>query len=597
MKLFSSTDSFDFLVITELKMKSEVEEFGNRLGLNIKTFCLDFTTIFQAACARLFIFDFPEISNYEKILYLDTDIIIKTDIKTILDLQIGPKLYGIESGTLESLSFGGQFFNFGIVDKNQTGLNSGTLLFLNSIAMKDLFQRIRDHLESFTLSGATPPYCLDQPFINFHAFKDSLFDNQLLNPFVSLFEGSDTVNNYETSSVCHFSYPIGNFGHKFHRMKEFFKKLLDEYFTRRSEMNESLVYQQFHWDKANIVFDKENILMTTWARGHYNCLSKYVYEVTWSGIKHFALFNESFTAFVSIRYYDISIGYSLINYVLKDTIPEPSLPDTSLVTGNRKLIYCCAFHNKGYMELFSYLLASIKLFSRLDEDTDILIFTSLDFKPMVENISRNYKIPIKTKFFNFKTMHEAGCARIHIFDYEEINKYSKILYLDTDIIVQGDLMRLFDSLKEDKLYAKKEYDLNGAGHGGYFFDFTKFKKEQDSLNSGTLLFRNSPKIRAVFSDIINHIKILKQTSSIMPNCMDQSFIAFHFIRNSMFDIETISPHIQLSGDPGLNYNSSPPEPLSEDLILCHFIWPLGDCYHKMNRMKKHIRNLLDTKIE
>ena len=133
LKIFSPQNfTFDFLVITQKNFEPMVQDLGRKLGIVLKTFSLEFSTIFQAACARLFIFDYPEISRYQKLLYLDTDIIIKAPLNPIFELPIDDLLYGIESGTIESLNFGAQFFNFGEVNKTLTGLNSGTLLFLNS---------------------------------------------------------------------------------------------------------------------------------------------------------------------------------------------------------------------------------------------------------------------------------------------------------------------------------------------------------------------------------------------------------------------------------------------------------------------------------
>jgi lipopolysaccharide biosynthesis glycosyltransferase len=194
------------------------------MNINIQIF--NFTTIFQAACARLFIFEYPKINQYEKILYLDTDIILKADITPIFHLEISDLLYGIESGTIGTFSFGAQFFDLSKISEATPGINSGTLLFKNSQIIRDLFSRIRNHINEFTESGQKIPYCMDQPFINYHAIKDSLYDNSLLNSHVSLFEGNDEVNNYETSSVCHFSFPIGNFGHKYARMKKFLDKII-----------------------------------------------------------------------------------------------------------------------------------------------------------------------------------------------------------------------------------------------------------------------------------------------------------------------------------------------------------------------------------
>ena len=310
MKLYSSYP-FDFLVMTSPEFEPEVKRISRDLDLNsdlnLKIFCLDFKTIFQAACARLFIFDYPEISGYEKLLYLDTDIIIKGDLAPLFTLPIEDLLHGIESGNIWSKSFGGQFFNFGKIDQNLTGINSGTLLFFNSENIKNLFGRINNHIKQFTDDGNQPPYCMDQPFINFHAIKDSLYNNQILNPLVSLFEGNETVDNYETSAICHFSFPIGNFGHKFHRMCNFFSKTLS--ISYNSYTPPEIVGKKYSWGPGKgsgfikFVIDATWNLVaeTTWGKGTVKVLNPTWFIVEWQNHKHVLKFNDELTNFISIR--------------------------------------------------------------------------------------------------------------------------------------------------------------------------------------------------------------------------------------------------------------------------------------------------------
>ena len=305
LKMYSPSENFDFLVITQKEFEPLVKEIGRKLEFDLKIFCLDFTTIFQAACARLFIFDYPEIQEYQKLLYIDTDILIKASLDPIFDLLNGAKdvLYAIESGTIESLNFGSQFFNFNQIDKTLTGINSGTLLFLNSETIKSLFQRIRDHLVSFTQSGQQPPYCMDQPFINFHAIRDNLYDNKILNPYVSLFENNDTVENYTTSSICHFSFPIGNFLHKYNRMCDFLDKTLNKEIDTRTIYD--LIGKKFSWNKGYIKFiiDYRGMykVETSWGRGSFFILNSSSVCAFWNNYYHTIKFNEGFTEYISIR--------------------------------------------------------------------------------------------------------------------------------------------------------------------------------------------------------------------------------------------------------------------------------------------------------
>jgi hypothetical protein len=325
LRMYSFEESFDFLVITQKQFEPLVKEIGRNLGIDLKIFFLDFSTIFQAACARLFIFDYPEIQRYEKLLYIDTDILIKASLEPIFLLLDGAKdvLYGIESGTIESQNFGAQFFNFNLVDKSLTGLNSGTLLFLNSIQMKSLFQRIRGHLDLFTQAGHQPPYCMDQPFINFHAIKDKLYDNQLLNPYVSLFENNDTVDNYTTSSICHFSFPIGNFGHKYNRMCEFFHRTLHRKTSSDSDAAMDLIGKKYSWGSGYIKFivnyEGYYKLETPWGQGSFRMISSSSACAFWNNFYHVLQFNPEFTEYISIRTdprdFEFTRGYLIESYL------------------------------------------------------------------------------------------------------------------------------------------------------------------------------------------------------------------------------------------------------------------------------------------
>ena len=306
MKFYSSLDTFDLLVITSPDFESSVHELCQKIDLHVHIMTCDFTTIFQAACARLFIFDYPEIGGYEKILYLDTDIIIKADLASIFRLYLEKDvLYAIQCGSIQSFSFGVQFFNFKETDPGLSGINSGTLLFKNSTLMRELFQRIRVHVEEFTASGAEIPYCMDQPFINYHAIKDNLYDNTLLNSHVSLFEGNDTVDNYETSSICHFSFPIGNFGHKFHRMCEFLDKTLIRQFQKELVMD--IIGKKYTWGtgtgyiKFVIADNSLPAIETTWGKGKVIVLDRSIVYVEWNRCAHVLQFNSTVTEYLSIR--------------------------------------------------------------------------------------------------------------------------------------------------------------------------------------------------------------------------------------------------------------------------------------------------------
>lgn len=314
MKFFSSLEGFDLVVLTSPDMEQSVHELCTKFQMNIHIMPCNFTTIFQAACARLYIFDYEHIGSYERILYLDTDIIIKADLTPLFAIELRDVLYGLEQGSIAMPNFGSQFFDLKTINSGKTGLNSGTLLFKNCLAVRDLFSRIKGHIQAFTDSAATIPYTMDQPFINYHAIKSDLYDNKALNQYVSLYEGSDEVANYETSIVCHFSYPIGNFGHKHHRMKEFLIGLLEKSNSKKANQL-ALVGKSYSWSSYGYIAFKEScVLETKWGKGTYQILENGLVRAIWNNHYHILKFSDDYSGYSSLRTgprdLDLTSGFS-----------------------------------------------------------------------------------------------------------------------------------------------------------------------------------------------------------------------------------------------------------------------------------------------
>ena len=247
----------------------------------------------------------------------------------------------------------------------------------------------------------------------------------------------------------------------------------------------------------------------------------------------------------------------------------------------KNLVYMCVFYNEAYLELLKILLSTMKLFSRTDS-MDILVFTSKEFAPKVQGISDLLDLPILIHTFAFTNFEEAACARLHIFDYPKIHRYGKILYIDTDIICQNDLSRMLEHDLENKVYALPEGTIEHEYHGGWFFDFTTIDKDAEGMNSGILLFKNTAEIRSLFVDIRAHIR----ESTKMPACVDQPFINYHVIKRNLQDTMFLKKYARI-------YCIDPPLPPSEptDIILCHFVWPIGNPTHKRDRMLCHMEHV------
>ena len=257
----------------------------------------------------------------------------------------------------------------------------------------------------------------------------------------------------------------------------------------------------------------------------------------------------------------------------------------------KNLMYFCVFHNRDYIKLASILLGSLKLFTRNLENIDILVLTSLDFKQDFLDLSNSIGLKLNFKFFVFNTIPDAAMARLYIYDYESINYYDKILYLDTDIIIQNDLNIFFNQdIENKKVYALPEDTIYREDFGGWYFDISdEMKHKIMGINSGILLWKNMEKIKDIFNNIINHIALEKKNPRYgrMPKSADQPFINYHLIKNGNYDVKLITKYALL-------YPKTSLYPKQSDIILCHFAWPFGDPKNKKERMSQYMSSILNS---
>jgi len=174
----------------------------------------------------------------------------------------------------------------------------------------------------------------------------------------------------------------------------------------------------------------------------------------------------------------------------------------------RNLMYACVFHNKDYIKLLKLLIQSISLKANINKDTtDILIITSPTFLPIIQTELSEYDLPLKYMTLKLNTKMEASCCKLNIYDYENVDLYKRILYLDTDILINSDINILFNlNISSNKIYTLEEGTIGEKDvYGSQFFDFTKFNKNTAAFTAGVFYFINSEQIKKLLDDVRTHI--------------------------------------------------------------------------------------------
>jgi len=180
----------------------------------------------DTACkSRLDLFNLSSITNYNKILYLDTDILVKDDINKVFDVCKEDILYVLEEGNIDSDNdywgktlFGNEINNY----NDKSAFTSGILLFNNCEKIKDLFNKINEDIFK-------RPYnfnCFDQPYIVYNAFKYNLYNNKILKSLVI----NNDNNIYSDKVIHHFPGGPGVYQHKIDAITIFLNSLKNEYY-------------------------------------------------------------------------------------------------------------------------------------------------------------------------------------------------------------------------------------------------------------------------------------------------------------------------------------------------------------------------------
>ena len=561
---FSNTGDADLLIFTSEEFKPKIEVLARELGIPLHIHCLECKTVLDAGSSRLHIFEYPHINLYDKILYLDTDIIIQGDITTLLNKKIDDLIYALPEGNIGREIWGGTLFDHSTINPAMCGISTGILLFKNSNKVRKIFQDTLQHIENAKRENKGMPLCLEQPFLNVHALNAR--ETTLLVKYAGIYQDVSPVPHYSPIdiSICHFAWPTGDANHKRKRMMAQLNHLCQNYSQIFGDQRGDAVipYNKYTWADGFIEFT-ESGLNTSWGQGSYEVLDARTVYVSWDSSKYIVRFNPEFKRYVSIRMDDIAVNTGgLIRIPTKN------------------LLYFCVFYNRDYCRLARLLLTSMRLYSST-KAFDILIMTTEEFRKDLELVAKQLHMNILIYTLPLKTVFEAACARLRVFDWEEIGSYKTALYLDTDILVKGDLEPLFGIPTEDKLYAIESGTIASKSFGVQFFEDT-VDYSTTGFNSGTLLFQTSDKMRALFANTWAHA--MEHTAA-PPYCMDQPFLNYQAIKEGLHDNQTLNPFVSLYEDNETVTNEA-------TSVLCHFSYPIGNFTHKYQRMTAYFRKCL-----
>ena len=246
----------------------------------------------------------------------------------------------------------------------------------------------------------------------------------------------------------------------------------------------------------------------------------------------------------------------------------------------KNLIYTCCFNNEKYLTLLFLFLESIQQFGNLNENTDILIYTSSQFMDIIKN---NPLYNENIIFFindNYNTIDLSLKARLDIFDYQLLDHYNKILYLDTDILILKDINPIFELIEKNIIYVLQEGNLIDDKHGYMYGGLALFSEEEidnyedkSCFTSCTMLFNNCHEIKNLFVIIKKHII----ERGVEFGTGDQPYIVYNAMKYSLYDNKKLIPYIEANV-----------MDIHTDIIINHFGGYAGFPDYKIINMPKFL---------
>ena len=114
-KFGNKPDDADVIVFTSDELTPDVETAVRKLSYPVKIHSIEgITTVRDAVGDKFRIFDYIDCFQYERILYLDSDVLVGNSIATLFTTPLkNDTVYAMKEGTLNGCWFCQGFFDFG----------------------------------------------------------------------------------------------------------------------------------------------------------------------------------------------------------------------------------------------------------------------------------------------------------------------------------------------------------------------------------------------------------------------------------------------------------------------------------------------------
>lgn len=285
---------------------------------------------------------------------------------------------------------------------------------------------------------------------------------------------------------------------------------------------------------------------------------------------------------INTNYSDTTSDKTTI-YNILDFKAAAALNCSNACIGTKNLVYFSVGGNIKYLEMLELCITSI--INHKTSNFEFLFICPPSWQAEIVTLPCLQNQPIH--FYNVvETIDGVEIAknRTKIFDFNQIDDYQNIIYLDTDIIVSNDIQPLFDSIISNKLNTAFNTNITDNAHKGLFHSLmfitparfnTIISTGCKPFNSGQYGIKNTGSMK-------KHFENLNWLMDVWPGeyFTDQAFMCYYFCMYNL-TTETFQQYTEL-----FNISLKNQTPVG-DKLLCHFIGHCQEALPKIERMKQY----------
>jgi hypothetical protein len=213
------------------------------------------------------------------------------------------------------------------------------------------------------------------------------------------------------------------------------------------------------------------------------------------------------------------------------------------------LIYFNVYQNKECIKLLEVLLHSAFIHSNFD-DIKIVVFTFLIYKKDIEDVIKNLNLPIQIATIQNTslTQMEIRSSRFKIFNYYYVQNYTKILFLDLNVLIHSDIGLLFNiDIENDKIYVLEQGTILEERNGKILLKHVLDERNHDyeemsqktAFHTDIMLFCQSKENEKLFKDVLKHILDMPEEMQGLEN----PYIVYNAFINNQYNNQILKNYI------------------------------------------------------